>query len=84
MYRSAMFMMSITWLVVVLLAVGAPSVQGRTATDYSGNNHVCTIRDTDDELRTCAGSGSRLYLYNNAISSIQAGAFDGLSALTYL
>ena len=55
-----MFMMSITWLVVVLLAVGTPSVQGRTATDYSGNNHVCTIRDTDDELLSCAGSGSSL------------------------
>ena len=54
-----MFMMSITWLVVVLLAVGAPSVQGRTATDYA-NNYACTIRDSDNELLTCAGSGSIL------------------------
>ena len=60
MYRRAMFMMSITWLVVVLLAVGTPSVQGRTATDHSGNNYACTIRDSDNELLTCAGSGSSL------------------------
>ena len=49
-------MMSITGL-VVLLAVGPQSVQGRTVT-YA--NYVCTIRDSDNELVFCTGSGSTL------------------------
>ena len=52
-------MMSITSL-VVLLAVGPQSVQGRTFTDHTGN-YVCTIRDSDNALLSCAtGSGSSL------------------------
>ena len=59
---------------VVLLSVLPPSVQGRTATDWSTDNHVCSIRDSDDALRSCAGSGSALYLHANDMSSVQAGA----------
>ena len=47
---------------VVLLAVGPQSVQGRSATDRSGNRHVCTIRDSDDELLSCTGSRNYQYL----------------------
>ena len=49
--------LSITVL-VVLLAVGPQSVQGRTRV-YE--NYVCTIRDLDDALLSCtvvAGTGS--------------------------
>ena len=42
---------------VVLLAVGPQSVQGRTVT-YE--NYVCTIRDSDNELVSCTGSGENL------------------------
>ena len=51
-------MMSITGL-VVLLAVGPQSAQGRTATVAAGN-YACTIRDSDNELLSCAGSGTTL------------------------
>ena len=42
---------------VVLLAVGPQSVQGRNVTSYA---YVCTIRNSDNELTNCTGSGSRL------------------------
>ena len=35
---------------VVLLAIGPQSVQGRTVTFQ---NYVCTIRDSDNELVSC-------------------------------
>ena len=44
---------------VVLLAVGPPSVQGRTVTDRSGN-YACEIGDSDNELLSCTGSGTEL------------------------
>ena len=44
---------------VVLLAVGPQSVQGRTATDHAGNC-ACEIRDSDNELLSCTGSGTQL------------------------
>ena len=79
---SASVVMSITGL-VVLLAGGPQSVQGRTATD-GYRNYLCAIRDSDNELVSCAGSGTSLSLHYNSMSSIHAGAFDGLSALTRL
>ena len=45
---------SMTAGLVVLLAVGPQSVQGRNVT-Y--DNYVCTIRDSDNELVSCTGSG---------------------------
>ena len=42
---------------VVLLAVGPQSVQGRTVTDDS---NACEIRDSDNELLSCTGSGTQL------------------------
>ena len=77
MHRVAMISIGL----VVLLAVGPQSVQGRAATS---GNYACEIRDSDNELLSCTGSGTRLFLPRNAISSIQAGAFDGVSALTRL
>ena len=49
-------MMSITGL-VVLLAVGPQSAQGRTARN---GNYACTIRDSDNRLHSCVGSGTAL------------------------
>ena len=48
--------MSMTAGLVVLLAVGPQSVQGRNVTN---GNYVCTI-DSDDELVSCTGSGEAL------------------------
>ena len=42
---------------VVLLAVGPQSVQGRTVIH---GDYVCTIRTSDNELVSCTGSGSQL------------------------
>ena len=42
---------------VVLLAVGPQSALGRTVI-Y--NDYTCTIRDSDDALVSCTGSGSTL------------------------
>ena len=42
---------------VVLLAVGPQSVQGRTATS---GDYACEIRDSDNELLSCTGSGTHL------------------------
>ena len=53
-------MMSMTGL-VVLLAVGPQSVQGRTFTHGShgrDGNYTCTISDSDDELVSCTCSES--------------------------
>ena len=49
-------MMSMTGL-VVLLAVGPQSVQGR---NFTFDNWLCTIRDSDDELVSCTGNGTSL------------------------
>ena len=44
---------------VVLLAVGPQSVQGRTVRDRHGD-YDCEIRDSDNELLSCTGSGTGL------------------------
>ena len=53
MHRVAMISIGL----VVLLAVGPQSVQGRTVT-HSG--YTCTIHDSNNTLLSCAGSGSDL------------------------